>query len=56
MSKQKLANILSAVFSICVMATAFGSVTSSPVSVQKLWIGLTGFVWFITGYIRGYGE
>ena len=56
MSKQKLANILSAVFGICMMAAAFGSVTSAPASVQRLWIGLTGFVWFITGYIRGYGE
>jgi len=56
MSKQKLANILSAVFGVCVMTAAFCSVTSAPVSVQKLWIGLTGFVWFVTVYIRGYEE
>ena len=57
MSKKKIADILSAVSSICVMTAAFSAVTScAPMNVQKLWIGLTGFVWCISGYIWGHKE
>ena len=54
MNKQKIANILCSIAGVCVMAAALCSVTSSPVSTQRLWIGLTGFVWYISGCIGGY--
>lgn len=56
MDKKEIANILCSIMGVCMMTAALCSVTSSPVSVQKLLIGLTGFVWFITGYIRGHAE
>lgn len=54
MDKKKIANILCSIVGVCMMTAALCSVTSSPVSVQKLWIGLTGFVWYISGYIGGH--
>lgn len=54
MNKQKIANILCSIAGVCVMAAALCSVTSATVSAQKLWIGLTGFVWYISGYICGH--
>lgn len=57
MSKKKIANILSSVANICVMTAAFSAVTGgAPMNVQKLWIGLTGFVWCVSGYIWGYED
>lgn len=56
MRKSVIMDIILRVMNVCVMTIALNSVTGASVSVQKLWIVLTGLVWGISGFIWGIKE